>query len=161
MVLILSIVAISEGLTKDIQPGKITDVEANCKGPRANTSKRVRWEKKLPIQQLSRFSKSSFIDQDHGRSYKWQPIFDHVMGLGELGSNRVYLRPSFLVANPPYIASLLRETSIFMPQAMEGLLGDVEDKLSKLIEINNSAYSAIIHAVKLLSSAVKRWLGRI
>ncbi|XP_061979686.1 probable pectinesterase 55 [Populus nigra] len=44
--------------------GNITYVEANCKGPGANTLNRVKWEKKLTIQQLSRFSKSSFIDQD-------------------------------------------------------------------------------------------------
>jgi len=42
----------------------ITYMEANCKGPGANTLNRVKWEKKLTIQQLSRFSKSSFIDQD-------------------------------------------------------------------------------------------------
>ncbi|KAF9683498.1 hypothetical protein SADUNF_Sadunf04G0019800 [Salix dunnii] len=53
-------------LAEDIQQGNITYAEANCKGQGANTSKCSRWEKKLTIQQLSRFSKSSLIDQDHG-----------------------------------------------------------------------------------------------
>ncbi|CAK7340529.1 unnamed protein product [Dovyalis caffra] len=46
----------------------LTYAEVGCKGPGANTSKRVQWEKKLSAEQLQKFSKSSFIDQDAWRN---------------------------------------------------------------------------------------------
>ncbi|XP_057433978.1 putative pectinesterase 52 [Lotus japonicus] len=43
---------------------KFTYAEVDCTGPGANTSKRVKWEKKLTPSQLQAYSLSSFINKD-------------------------------------------------------------------------------------------------
>ncbi|XP_020210489.1 putative pectinesterase 10 [Cajanus cajan] len=47
------------------QESKITYAEVDCKGPGADTSKRVPWLKKLTPSQLEEFSLASFINKDN------------------------------------------------------------------------------------------------
>jgi len=42
----------------------ITYAEVDCSGPGADTSERVPWMKKLDDNQLEKYSREAFIDQD-------------------------------------------------------------------------------------------------
>ncbi|CAL0320939.1 unnamed protein product [Lupinus luteus] len=46
-----------------------TYIEADCKGPGANTSGRVPWSKKLRASKMGQYTRSSFIDRDRWLSY--------------------------------------------------------------------------------------------